>query len=100
MSNEKNVHVVPHEGGWATRRPNSGRVSRTFDTQFAVFDLRHDFPNEWYKAMQVPAGATERVIAIDTLLDRLPIFTKNTLPPKFLPKMFTCLRQQHSRQPT
>ena len=33
MSDDKNVHVVPHEGGWATRRPNSDRVSRTFDTQ-------------------------------------------------------------------
>ena len=33
MSDDKNVHVVPHEGGWATRRPNSDRVSRTFDTR-------------------------------------------------------------------
>jgi hypothetical protein len=43
---------------------------------FAAFDLRHDFPNEWYKAMQVPVGATERIMAIDGLLDRLPIFTQ------------------------
>ena len=45
---------------------------------FALFDLRHDFPNEWYKASNPPVGATERVIALDTLLDRLPIFTKGT----------------------
>ena len=54
------------------------------DGLFALFDLRHDFPNEWYKASNPPAGATERVIALDGLLDRLPIFTKGTLPAKIL----------------
>ena len=43
---------------------------------FAVFDLRHDFPNEWYKAIHPASGATERVIALDNLIDRLPVFTK------------------------
>ena len=38
MSDDKNVHVVPHEGRWAARRPNSGRVSRTFDTQKEAID--------------------------------------------------------------
>ncbi|MBV9488045.1 MAG: DUF2188 domain-containing protein [Frankiaceae bacterium] len=29
----KNVHVVPHDDGWAVRREDSARVSRTYDTQ-------------------------------------------------------------------
>lgn len=43
---------------------------------FAAFDLKHDFPNEWYKAMQPPAGSTERVLMLNNLNERLPIFTK------------------------
>ncbi len=43
---------------------------------FAVFDLRHDFPNEWSKATHPASGATERVMALDNLVDRLPVFTK------------------------
>jgi receptor-binding and translocation channel-forming TcA subunit of Tc toxin/ABC toxin-like protein/neuraminidase-like protein len=43
---------------------------------FAVFDLRHDFPNEWYNAMRPTADATERLLALDNLFERLPIFTK------------------------
>lgn len=30
---KRNVHVVPHGDGWATRRAGSDRVSRTYDTQ-------------------------------------------------------------------
>jgi hypothetical protein len=51
---------------------------------FALFDLRHDFPNEWYKASNPPAGATERILALDNLLERLPIFTKDTAKTKIL----------------
>ena len=29
----RDVHVVPHEDRWATRREGAERVSRTFDTQ-------------------------------------------------------------------
>jgi hypothetical protein len=43
---------------------------------FSLFDLKHDFPNEWYKAMNPPSGTTDRVLALDNLIDRLPIFTK------------------------
>ena len=51
---------------------------------FAFFDLRRDFPNEWYKATQPPAGATARIIDLSNIYDRLPIFTKNTPPAKLL----------------
>ena len=44
---------------------------------FALFDLRHDFPNEWYKSTQPLAGATERVIALGNVFERLPVFTKS-----------------------
>lgn len=29
----KRIHVVPHEGGWATRRDGASRVGSTHDTQ-------------------------------------------------------------------
>lgn len=43
---------------------------------FAAFDLRHDFPDEWYKAMNPAAGATERILILKNLHERLPVFTK------------------------
>jgi hypothetical protein len=43
---------------------------------FGLFDLRHDFSNEWYKATQPPSGATERVINLGNVCERLPFFTK------------------------
>jgi hypothetical protein len=49
---------------------------------FAFFDLRHDFPNEWYKATNPPAAATERVMNLGNVYERLPFFTKGT-PPKY-----------------
>lgn len=42
MSNDKNVHVVPHDDKWAVRRPNTDRVSRTFDTQKDAIDYGRD----------------------------------------------------------
>jgi hypothetical protein len=47
---------------------------------FAVFDLKNDFPNEWYDSNHPAAGATERIITIDKLNEKLPIFTKGRLP--------------------
>jgi hypothetical protein len=44
---------------------------------FATFDLKHDFPDEWYKAVNPAVGATERVLILDNLNDLLPIFTKS-----------------------
>ena len=44
---------------------------------FAAFDLRHDFPNEWYKANQ---GGGSAVITLADLYERLPIFTKGRKP--------------------
>lgn len=43
---------------------------------FAVFDLKNDFPNEWHDANHPPAGATERVLTISKLNEKLPVFTK------------------------
>ncbi|HEY0463786.1 MAG TPA: hypothetical protein VGC79_06235, partial [Polyangiaceae bacterium] len=43
---------------------------------FAVFDLKNDFPNEWHNANHPLAGATERVLTIRKLNERLPLFTK------------------------
>jgi len=49
---------------------------------FAVFDLKNDFPNEWYDANHPSAGATERLLTIDKLYEKLPIFTKGREPAK------------------
>lgn len=46
------------------------------DGLFAAFDLKHDFPSEWYKAMQPNTDNTERVLMLNNLHERLPIFTK------------------------
>jgi hypothetical protein len=35
---KRDVHVVPHKDGWATRREGAERVSRTFGTQRAAED--------------------------------------------------------------
>jgi hypothetical protein len=43
---------------------------------FAVFDLKNDFPNEWYSANHPLVGATERVLTIEKLNEKLPVFTK------------------------
>ena len=51
---------------------------------FASFDLKHDFPNEWYKAMQLPADPTGRLLTLNNLYERLPIFTKGRKPDKIL----------------
>jgi hypothetical protein len=49
---------------------------------FVAFDLQHDFPNEWYKAMQPSTGATERLLTLNNLYERLPMFTKGRPPMK------------------
>jgi hypothetical protein len=33
---KKNVHTVPHEGGWANRRAGADRVSKVFPTKDAA----------------------------------------------------------------
>ncbi len=39
MSNKRNIHVVPHpDGGWATRRAGSDRVSDRHRTQRDAID--------------------------------------------------------------
>jgi hypothetical protein len=42
---------------------------------FAIFDLPHDFPNEWYKSTGASGGATRNMV-LNNLLERLPAFTK------------------------
>ncbi len=49
---------------------------------FAAFDLKNDFSDAWYTANHPPAAATERVLTIDKLNEKLPIFTKGRLPSK------------------
>jgi hypothetical protein len=59
----------------------TGKVDLSQDEGlFALFDLRHDFPNEWYKATNPPAGATERIMNLGNVYERLPFFTKGTSP--------------------
>jgi len=36
---KKRIHVVPHNGSWATRGENQSRVSTTHDTQSDAIDV-------------------------------------------------------------
>lgn len=38
MSNGKRIHVVPHNGAWATRREGASRVGSTHTTQSGAID--------------------------------------------------------------
>jgi hypothetical protein len=49
---------------------------------FTIFDLKHDFPNEWYRATQIPPAGNDRIIPLNNLPDRLPVFTKSRQPDK------------------
>jgi hypothetical protein len=50
---------------------------------FAAFDLKHEFPDEWYKATSPPAaGTAERVLKLNNINEKLPIFTKGRPPNK------------------
>ena len=51
---------------------------------FAFCDIPYDFSGAWYKANQPPDGATERLVVLDNLLDRLPTYTKRTPKNKIL----------------
>ncbi len=53
---------------------------------FAAFDLKNEFPNEWYKANNPAADANERVLTIDKIYERLPFFTKGRQPEKIQAK--------------
>lgn len=79
------------EGGDKLRKPASDAVLEYIKSVeelsreeglFAAFDLRNDFPNEWYAANHPPAGATERVLTIEKLNEKLPLFTKGRPPAK------------------
>lgn len=42
MSDKKDIHVVPCEGGWATRREGAERVGSTHDTQAEAIDAARE----------------------------------------------------------
>ncbi|BAU54874.1 PA14 domain protein [Mucilaginibacter gotjawali] len=51
---------------------------------FAIFDLKNDLPNEWYKATQLPPAADGREISLTNIVDRLPVYTKTSAPDKII----------------
>ncbi len=73
------------EGGDKLKKPASDSVLEYIKSVeelsreeglFAAFDLKHEFASEWYKAMNPPKDATERLLTLNNLRERLPIFTK------------------------
>ncbi|MCX5883592.1 MAG: hypothetical protein NTU74_17900, partial [Deltaproteobacteria bacterium] len=81
------------DGGDKLKQPAGGSVQEYIKSVedlsrqeglFAAFDVKHDFSNEWYKAMQPQAGAAERLLKLNKLNERLPIFTKGRTPDKIL----------------
>lgn len=49
---------------------------------FAFFDLKQDLSSEWYRAVQPPAGATQRVLSLGDVTELLPFFAKAHDPKK------------------
>jgi hypothetical protein len=43
---------------------------------FAIFDLKHDFPNEWHKITQSPRVPADVQMQLGNLADRLPAFAR------------------------
>jgi len=73
------------DGGDKLKQPASGSVTDFIKSVedlsreqglFAAFDIRNDFSDAWYTANHPVAGATERVMKITTLNEKLPLFTK------------------------
>lgn len=42
MSTKKDIHVVPHEGNWATRREGADRVGSTHNTQAQAIEAARE----------------------------------------------------------
>ena len=42
MSKKKDIHVVPHDGAWATRKEGAQRVGHTADTQAEAIALARE----------------------------------------------------------
>lgn len=42
MSGKRDIHVVPHKDGWATRKGGAERVGRTTDTQQQAIEKARD----------------------------------------------------------
>jgi Tc toxin complex TcA C-terminal TcB-binding domain len=42
---------------------------------FSLVDLKNEFSGSWYQAMNPAVGATQRIINLNNLNDRLPIYT-------------------------
>ena len=81
------------EGGDKLKKPASDSVLEYIKSVeelsreeglFAAFDLKNEFASEWYKAMNPPNDATERLLTLNNLRDRLPIFTKGRDSTKIL----------------
>jgi hypothetical protein len=51
---------------------------------FAVFDLKSEFPSEWYAAFRSPNPNTICELPLNTLASRLPVFTKMWSPNKII----------------
>jgi hypothetical protein len=49
---------------------------------FSMFDLRHDYPNQWYAASQVAPGATAKTLVIDDVIGRLSVYVQGRDPKK------------------
>jgi len=42
MTKKRDIHVVPHNDGWATRKEGADRVGRTTDTQQQAIEKARD----------------------------------------------------------
>ena len=77
---------------------NETQLSRD-EGLYAAFDLKHDFPNEWYTAMQPPVDGGERVLTLTKIYERLPFFTKGRTPATIIAKEMYLLTPKTNSQP-
>ena len=42
MSGKKDIHVVPHKDGWATKKEGAGRAGSVHDTQHSAIERAKD----------------------------------------------------------
>lgn len=58
---------------------NLGNKLSDFEShpQYGLFDLKHDFAQEWYKAMNAPNSSGKHVMELNSLIDRFPYLIKS-----------------------
>jgi Tc toxin complex TcA C-terminal TcB-binding domain/Neuraminidase-like domain len=78
------IHYTSRDGGQKLAGPANGSVTNFVKSVeelgqrqglFTIFDVVNEFSREWSSGMHPGSGATERVVTLAKLKDKLPFFT-------------------------